>query len=139
MLPAVEGRTQDLASDKAALVALYNATGGPYWQNNTTWPSSEPVGDWRGVTVSNGRVDGLYLYDNELTGTFPTQLGNLSQLTYLELHNNPLTGAIPTRLKDHATLNFTKGSPYKFSLSEEFCERLYLSSVRSAARFHETL
>ena len=57
LLPAVEARAQDLAADRAALVALYNATGGANWTNNTNWLSTtEPVGNWHGVTVSGGRV-----------------------------------------------------------------------------------
>ena len=37
-------------SERAALVALYNATGGPNWTNNANWVSGQPVGRWHGVT-----------------------------------------------------------------------------------------
>ena len=52
LLPAVEARAQDLAADRAALAALYNATGGGNWTNNTNWLSEEPLSEWYGVTVS---------------------------------------------------------------------------------------
>ena len=41
----------DTASDaaRAALAALYAATGGTNWENNTNWLSEKPVGDWYGV------------------------------------------------------------------------------------------
>jgi hypothetical protein len=35
------------------------------------------------------------LSGNELTGSIPPQLGNISGLETLELHNNRLTGTIP--------------------------------------------
>ena len=40
---AVEGRAQDLAGDRQALVALYNATDGANWANNENWLSEEPL------------------------------------------------------------------------------------------------
>ena len=44
--------------DRDALVALYNATDGDNWTNNTNWLSDEPLGQWYGVTTDeNRRVD----------------------------------------------------------------------------------
>ena len=100
----VEARTQDLAADRAALVALYNATGGPNWTNKSNWLSAEPIGNWEGVTVTNERVTGLSLRKNQLTGTIPAELGNLTGLQKLNLHVNQLTGAIPTELGNLASL-----------------------------------
>ena len=52
----------DAASDRAALVALYNATGGANWGNNGKWLSNAPMGEWHGVTTdSDGRVTHLDL------------------------------------------------------------------------------
>ena len=105
LIPAVESRAQGLAADRAALEVLYNATGGANWTNNTNWLSTtEPVGNWHGVTVTNERVTGLLLSNNELSGTIPTQLGNLSNLRTLQLSNNQLTGTIPTELGNLANL-----------------------------------
>ena len=101
---AVEARAQDSATDRAALVALYNATDGANWTNNTNWLSSEPVGDWHGVAASSGRVTGLSLAQNQLSGTIPTELGNLANLTRLNLYYNKLTGAIPAQLGNLANL-----------------------------------
>ena len=87
------------ASDRDALVALYNATGGPNWTNNTNWLSSRPIRDWHGVaTNSGGRVVGINLHNNGLTGEMPAELGNLSNLTSLSLLNNQLSGEIPAEL-----------------------------------------
>ena len=95
---ADEAPAQDLARDKAVLVALYNATNGRNWEKNDNWLSNKPVSNWHGVTVSNGRVTGLSLGGNRLTGTIPPELGNLSGLKELKLSGNQLGGTIPTEL-----------------------------------------
>ena len=69
------------APDRAALVALHNATDGPNWSRNNHWLSAEPLGEWFGVTTdSNGRVTKLDLYENQLRGETPPELGSLHQL-----------------------------------------------------------
>ena len=89
----------DAASDRAALVALYNATGGANWGRNGNWLSNAPMGEWHGVTTdSDGRVTHLDLYSNQLTGAIPAELGNLTKLELLSLEGNRLTGAIPAEL-----------------------------------------
>ena len=39
--------------DRAALVALYNATNGPNWRTKTNWLSDRPVVEWYGVTTDS--------------------------------------------------------------------------------------
>ena len=85
-----------VARDRAALMALYNSTDGPNWTKNTNWGSSLPLDDWYNVnTDADGRVTYLALWDNNLRGTLPAELGNLDQLTELPLQDNYLTGSIP--------------------------------------------
>ena len=87
----------DAATDRAALVALYNATDGANWRNN--WLSNAPIGEWHGVTTdSDGRVTHLDLQYNRLTGGIPAELGSLTNLKWLYLNNNQLTGGIPAEL-----------------------------------------
>jgi len=43
-------------------------------------------------------LTGLFLRSNQLTGSIPTELGNLTNLIYLYLDDNQLTGSIPTQL-----------------------------------------
>ena len=113
--------------DRAALVALHNATDGPNWGNNTGWLTDVPLGQWYGVTTDDsGRVTELILNDNGLSGSIPAVLGNLSSLKVLNLANprlsctrstgqrwvctsslpapNRLTGAIPADLARLANL-----------------------------------
>ena len=40
----------------------------------------------------------LALYNNSLTGSIPTEIGQMTQLTWLSLWNNGLTGVIPTEI-----------------------------------------
>ena len=105
--------------DRAALVALYNATDGPNWEDNTKWLTDAPLGEWYGVdTDASGRVASLVLRDQALRGELPPQLGDLSNLRILDLFLNNLTGLIPPELGDLANLqrlilgrNFRLSSP----------------------------
>ena len=106
--------------DRAALVALYNATDGPNWVNSDNWLTDAPLGDWYGVdTDTSGRVVRLDLdgrWDSDareyiphgLSGPIPPELGNLTDLTRLDLAHNFLSGPVPTelgRLTDLESLN----------------------------------
>ena len=104
--------TNDLAdagipscSEREALVALYNATDGANWSDNSNWLSAEPLGDWHGVTTdADGHVTSVSLGNNSLSGTIPTELGNLTNLNDLRLHQNSLSGSIPAELGDLVNL-----------------------------------
>ena len=101
------------ATDRAALIALYNATGGDSWTNGSKNASTEPwkindstsdMDDWYGIVATNGRVTQVHLARNNLNGTLPYQLGNLTNLTtlYIYHHDGPpvgsVTGSIPASL-----------------------------------------
>jgi len=92
------------AGDYAALKALYNSTGGDSW-TNTGWdfssetpPSASVVNQWHGVTVVDSRVTVIDLNNKDLSGTIPSELGDLSNLQVLRLDNNSLTGTLPSEL-----------------------------------------
>ena len=92
-------------SDRAALVALYNAAAGANWKNKTNWLTRAPLSDWYGVvTDDRGRVTELNLTGNQLSGTIPPALGNLTSLTVLDLHSNQLSGTVPSQLGKLANL-----------------------------------
>ncbi len=92
-------------TDREALVALYNAAGGPEWYSNENWLSDAPIGEWQGVTTGhNGRVIELNLGENRLSGEIPPELGNLANLERLQLGANQLSGEIPPELGNLANL-----------------------------------
>ena len=82
----VQSSGTSAATDRAALIALYNATGGANWNDNTNWLTNAPLEQWYGVSRDgNGRVAGLDLRKNQLTGELPPELGNLTYLVTLDL------------------------------------------------------
>ena len=88
-----------LLADMVGLVALYDATGGDNWSDRSGWLSDPSVAAWSGVSIDGeGRVTGLDLSENRLSGELPPELGNLTSLTRLLLHSNQLGGEIPTAL-----------------------------------------
>lgn len=89
------------AVERAALMALYNATNGTQWHRHRNWTSTGSIRDWQGVsTNSAGFVTELWLADNNLSGTLPPELGDLIHLRQLDLADNRLTGSIPRELGD---------------------------------------
>ena len=90
---------EDAASDRVALEALYDATGGEGWTNRTNWKTAAGLGDWHGVTTgADGRVTGLNLHRNGLAGPLPSAVGALTRLESLDLGRNGLSGPIPAAL-----------------------------------------
>ena len=98
-IPQPTPRASDVNTDRAALAALYNTTNGSSWREDTNWVSSRPLGEWYGVsTDADGRVTELDLRDNQLSGSIPSELGNLANLGVLWLDDNELSGSIPSEL-----------------------------------------
>ena len=99
------GFAQLPSPDREALVALYNATGGANWADNTNWVTNTPVDQWYGViTDASSRVTEINLTRNQLKGEIPPELANLTNLKVLALGGNELTGTIPTWLGSLANL-----------------------------------
>ena len=88
-----------VSPDRAVLVALYEATDGDHWANDTHWLSDEPLNEWFGVTTdADGRVTRLNLFRNRLSGELPSELGHLTHLQWLGLYDNELSGSLPSSL-----------------------------------------
>lgn len=83
-------------NQKDALTDLYISTNGDKWLN--TWDLDAPVSTWHGVTVENNMVVSISLLFNNLNGTLPTSLSELTSLKNLELSFNKLSGSIPSSL-----------------------------------------
>ncbi len=85
-------------SDKEALIALYNATDGVNWTE--TWDLNAQMSTWKGVVLDTyGNVTKLDLYFNNLNGMLPSEIGNLTNLIFLNISwNNKLMGEIPPQI-----------------------------------------
>src|SRR5579859_820244 len=97
------GELKLTAGECQVLVDFYNATNGASWTKSTNWlttttPCSSP---WFGISCTTNQNGGtlsvvqISLPQNNLSGTLPTSLTNLSLLRNLDLHGNHLSGHIP--------------------------------------------
>lgn len=98
---------EEIAKEREILIKFYYATNGDQWENNTNWCSDKPVGEWYGVET---HYDGLvykmrFVYNdpanfngNNLSGHLIPELGDLSELSFLEIQFSQLSGNIPEEL-----------------------------------------
>ncbi|WP_250630450.1 LamG-like jellyroll fold domain-containing protein [Rhodoflexus caldus] len=97
-------------TDSLVLVELYRTLGGDNWIQRFDFRN--PVATWPGIQTTNGRVTGINLSNNNLTGEIPDifielrGLGILDDLEYLNLSNNKITGRIPESLTNHRKLTY---------------------------------
>jgi hypothetical protein len=113
------------ASERAVLITLYNATGGDNWSQNDGWKDGDlesdgfgPIGSentWAGITVSNNHVTDITLDKNNLVGSIPSELANLSHLEWLTFYSNNLTGTIPQELGNLKSLRLLELTSNKLS------------------------
>jgi uncharacterized delta-60 repeat protein len=103
---------------REALIALYNATNGDSWTDNSGWktpplhsdgfamPGTE--GTWKGVYLDSGssRVVSISLWQNNLVGTLPDSLGDLGSLEMLNIHSNQISGCMPASLGNLSSLQY---------------------------------
>ena len=93
--------------DRNILIKLYDSTNGDNWTNKTGWNGIAGTEcDWYGVTCSGGDLTELSLSSNNLVGTIPSGLGDLTTLTTLQLGSNSLSGSIPTELGNLTALDY---------------------------------
>lgn len=95
-----------IQQEKEALIALYEATGGENWTDNTNWCSDKPLEEWYGVGFWGGHVRYLSLGSNNLSGQIPEQLAELPALYYLNLSFNQLSGTIPSFIGNLTSLEY---------------------------------
>jgi Leucine rich repeat N-terminal domain len=86
-------------SERDFLLALYSSTNGANWTNKSGWSAAtDPECTWFGITCSagNANVTRISLNGNNLVGTLPSTLNNLTQLQVFAVSNNTLSGSIPS-------------------------------------------
>ena len=95
--------SDNLESDRQALLAFYLETNGAAWTNRSGWNYPGNAGDspcgWYGVSCTDGRVTGFNMNANNLSGTITPNIKNLKKLRILDLSlNGSLWGEIPSSL-----------------------------------------
>ena len=95
----------------AALGDLYFAMNGAGWWQNAGWSSAASGSradacTFYHVTCDNGMVTRLDLSSNNLNGSIPSSLGNLTKLIGLFLDGNNLNGTIPSSLGSLTNLHW---------------------------------
>ena len=91
--------------ERRVLMELFAATGGERWKNRDGWGASSQVCTWYGVfcdfvggDANRPVVAGLDLTLNNLEGTLPPSLSELSHLQHLRVAGNRLSGPVPEDL-----------------------------------------
>ena len=100
-------QSQQCSENHNALMALYNATDGPNWNNKTNWGEGCPCeNNWYGVGCDSlGRVEGLFLPLNNLNGPIPPEIGDLTALKEIRLNSNPnIDNTLPPEFGDMESL-----------------------------------
>lgn len=92
ILGAGEYRSSDVPQSEAnALIAFYDATGGPAWTTKQGWGWDPVVNNWYGVTVAGGAVTQVLLEANNLVGAIGSILEPLTSLVFLNIGNNSIS------------------------------------------------
>jgi len=108
-------KSQCHLDDWGALKALYQSLDGADWWNQGGWnqvttaspPASCNLSNLYGVELdSNGRVAKLDLNTNYLRGYIAPEIGNLTNLTYLNFYYNLLEGPIPAQIGNLVNLTY---------------------------------
>lgn len=85
------------AKDSLNLIKIHNALNGEDWK--VKWNFTQPLTDWYGVRVIEGRVKHLSLYGNNLRGQLPDEIGYLTGLLSLNIGNNHFDGNLPATIE----------------------------------------
>ncbi|HBX50277.1 MAG TPA: hypothetical protein DEH02_04305 [Bacteroidales bacterium] len=93
---APKAKAQVNVQDSLALMKFYYSTNGQNW--TTPWDTTQAISNWTGVVIDSNRIVQLNLWNKNLFGIIPPEIGNLSELTHLNLNNNFLTGSLPTNI-----------------------------------------
>ena len=76
----MDDHQKQLAREKAALIAIYQALDGDNWTNNENWCSDKPVSEWYGVFTNEvGNVHSLTL-SGVKSGNIPSEICYLEDL-----------------------------------------------------------
>ena len=85
--------------DYATLDSLFNKLDGDNWTNKTGWLTDCDPCNWHGILCdADNRVISLDLQVNNLSGTLPPEISELTYLRNIWLGVNQITGGIPVEI-----------------------------------------
>jgi len=84
------GNSTFLELQREALVALYESADGASWVNNSNWLSNESICTWAYIECNktSDSVLSISLQHQGLQGTLPTELGYLTEVTFVSFSHN---------------------------------------------------
>jgi hypothetical protein len=84
-------------TQRFSLAVFYESTDGANWAVNDGWLTSISVCDWFEVEClpDNATVYQIDMFDNNLSGSLPSELGAISSMGSFNVFKNQLTGTIP--------------------------------------------
>ena len=131
--------------DWQILQELYVSTDGANWTNNSGWYQVDPFMNPSGpafdcdlstmygiVLDADERVVGINLSNNNLTGSIPSEIGDLVNLTSLTLNGNNLDGSIPASFANLTNLT-------QFDISNNAMTGCYATNLTASNAAGNTL
>lgn len=116
------------ADQRAALMDLFNATGGPRWLKKQGWGDGDPCAEaWHGIACNGDgtAVTTIDVHSNSLVGTLTPSLATFAPyLVKLDLGENPLSGSLPNFWSGFTSLTAVaiSGSVLGGSLPDSVCD-----------------
>ena len=88
-----------------ALLSLFDSTNGSEWNNKDNWLKFPPdVTDWANVTVMDGHIVNLDMTWNNLSGSLPAEIGNLTWLEGMLFYGSGISGELPATIANMTSL-----------------------------------
>src|SRR6185436_2618496 len=109
LLLAVRANAAVPTSERDALLAFYQSTSGDGWTNKTGCKGAAGTEcEWFGILCDSEKANvvALEMPDNNLDGTLPSSIRNLTKLRALTLSVNHLRGALPAEIGELSNLEY---------------------------------
>ena len=117
-----------IISDCEALLSSRDVLRG---EQTLNWSADLPLGEWEGVAIRSDRIIGVEIDGAGLSGSLPSELSRLTDLSYINLSSNELSGPIPPELSELTNLKTLALSFNRLSgfIPTELVQLIYLESL----------